>query len=105
MFIFNLFIICTIVQSYASYISKVKKCITELVFSPQKGLALYDAVDVRVREDQGQRPQHDPELGVADLAVLVPVHRVDHLVYLLVGHLPRHVHHYEPEANKDLIII
>ena len=32
-------------------------------------------------------PQHDPELGVADLAVSVLVHDADHLLNLLRGNL------------------
>ena len=47
--------------------------ITELVFSPLKRLALDNAMDVRVGEDQGQCTQHHPELRVADLAILVPI--------------------------------
>ena len=49
--------------------------ITELVFSSLERLALNDTMDVRVREDQGQCTQHHPELGVADLAILVPVNQ------------------------------
>ena len=90
------------VFSYSN-VSIAEEGITELVFPPLERLALNDAVNVRVGEDQGQRAQHHPELGVADLAILVPVHSVNHLVYLLVGHLPRHVHHNKPEPNTSLI--
>ena len=37
--------------------------------------------------EEGRGAHHDPELRVVDLAVPVLVHRPDHLVYLLVGHL------------------
>ena len=38
-------------------------------------------------DEEGRGAHHDPELRVVDLAVPVLVHRPDHLVYLLVGHL------------------
>ena len=42
-------------------------------------------------------PHHDPELAVVDLAVPVLVHRLDHLVNLLVGDLPWQVCQHELE--------
>ena len=60
-------------KSLYLYTSKVTECITELVFSPLERLALDNAMDVRVGEDQGQCTQHHPELRVADLAILVPI--------------------------------
>ena len=42
-----------------------------------------------VGDEEGDAAHHDPELGEADLAVPVLVHGVNHLIDLLVGHLPR----------------
>ena len=55
-----------------------------MILSPLKVLG--------VGNEEGDAAHHDTELGEANLAVPVLVHGVNHLIDLLVGHLPREVH-------------